>query len=99
MTNVLLDEYYGQTKGANILLSSDDFWVGAWLGSMLGRDDGGSDSGCCGCLACIIAIIGVIACFGGKFGIYLGGLWDLISGICSCDGEAIGEGCCTICCI
>lgn len=100
MTSLVLNEYYGQTKDANVMLSSDDFWVGAWLGSMFGRDNGGdTDGGCCYCIGCIIAIIGCLACFGGKFGVFLGGLWDLLCGLCSCNCDSFEEGCCTICCI
>ena len=51
VSNTMLNEYYRQTKGANVLLSSDDFWVGAWFGHMLGRDDGGE--GCDGCPSCL----------------------------------------------
>ncbi len=88
-SNAILSEYYGQTKGSNILLASDDFWVGAWLGSMLGRDGGDTDGNCCSCFGCIIAIIGVIACFTGKLGIWLCGLKDMFCGTCSF---------CTSCC-
>ena len=41
-SNSVLNEYYSQTKGSNIMFDSDDFWLGAWLGSMFGRDGGGS---------------------------------------------------------
>ena len=51
MTNssTILSEYYGQTRDSNILLSSDDFWVGAWIGSMFGRGGEDTDGNCCSC--------------------------------------------------
>lgn len=101
VSNTVLNEYYRQTKGANVLLSSDDFWMGAWLGSRFGGS-GSSDDGCDGCPSClclIIGCIGCLACFGGKFGVFLGGLWDLLCGLCSCNCDTFEEGCCTICCI
>lgn len=100
-SNAVLSEYYGQTKGSNIMLSSDDFWYGALFGSMFGGN-GSSDDGCDGCpscLCCILGIIGCIACYSGKFGVYLGGIWDLLCGVCSCDYDLCEEGCCTICCL
>lgn len=104
-SNSVLNEYYSQTKGSNIMFNSDDFWLGAWFGSMLGGDSGNSGGGCYTCLCCV-GCVGCIACFTGNLGAWLCGVKDFACGSCSlccscCDvgsgydaGKAGGDQCC-----
>lgn len=39
MTNSILNEYYGQTKGSNVSFASDDFWYGFWLSELFHKKD------------------------------------------------------------
>ncbi len=85
-SNSILNEYYSQSKGSNIMFDSDDFWIGAWLGSMFGRDGGGSSGGGGYTCLCCVCCLGCIACFTGNLGTWLCGVKD-----CAC-------GSCTMCC-
>lgn len=81
-SNSILNEYNEQSKGANMMFDSDDFWLGAWFGSMLGRSND-SDGNCCYCCLCCVGCAGCIACTSGNLGTWLCGIKDLICGSCS----------------
>ncbi len=81
MTNSILNEYYGQTKGSNISLASDDFWYGFWLSEWFNKK-GGDGQGNGGCCTCFLAITCIAACLTGNLCTWFGGVKDLFCGTC-----------------